>query len=177
MEPFSALLALCAGNSPVSGEFPAQRPETRSFDVFFDLRVNKRLSKQSLGWFETLSRSLWRHRNILKQPLSVWTNVSHHSTITCNILNTPKQIYIYISVMYLNDSCYNLTLLCHLGHCVTVWNPQICTVFAYIHIHTYIYIYMYIFSSYHMDNLPIYSRLRLVYWYSVIHKIFKKICV
>ena len=38
---------LCAGNSPVSGEFPAQRPVTRSFEVFFDLRPNKRLSKQS----------------------------------------------------------------------------------------------------------------------------------
>ena len=34
----SALLAICAGNSPVAGEFPAQRPVTRSFDVFFDLR-------------------------------------------------------------------------------------------------------------------------------------------
>ena len=53
---------LC-GNSPVPGEFPA-RPVTRSFDVFFDLRLNKRLSKQSWGWwFETLSRSLWRHCN------------------------------------------------------------------------------------------------------------------
>ena len=46
------------------GEFPAQRPVTRSFDVFFDLRLNKRLSKQSWGWwFETPSCSLWRHRN------------------------------------------------------------------------------------------------------------------
>ena len=35
METFSALLAICAGNSPVPGEFPAQRPVTRSFDVFF----------------------------------------------------------------------------------------------------------------------------------------------
>ena len=62
----SALLALCAGNSPVSGEFPTQRPVTRSFDVFFDLRPNKRLSKQSWGWwFETLSSPLWRHRNEL----------------------------------------------------------------------------------------------------------------
>ena len=65
MEPFSALLAICAGNSPVPGEFPAQRPVTHSFDVFFDLRLNKRLSKQSWGWwFETLSRPLWRHRNV-----------------------------------------------------------------------------------------------------------------
>ena len=37
METFSVLLASCAGNSPVTGEFPAQRPVTRSFDVFFDL--------------------------------------------------------------------------------------------------------------------------------------------
>ena len=36
------------------GEFPTQRPVTRSFDVFFDLRLNNRLSKQWLGWwFET----------------------------------------------------------------------------------------------------------------------------
>ena len=60
METFSALLALCAGNSPVTGEFSSQRPVTRSFDVFFDLRLNKRLSKQSWGWwFETPMRSLW----------------------------------------------------------------------------------------------------------------------
>ena len=47
METFSALLALCAWNSPVTGEFHTQRPVTRSFDVFFDLRLNKLLSKQS----------------------------------------------------------------------------------------------------------------------------------
>ena len=50
MEAFSALLALCAGNSSVLVEFPTQRPVTRSFDVFFDLRLNKRLSRQSWGW-------------------------------------------------------------------------------------------------------------------------------
>ena len=64
METFSALLAICAGNSPVPGEFLAQRPVTRSFDVYFDLSPNKRLSKQCWGWwFETQSRPLWRHRN------------------------------------------------------------------------------------------------------------------
>ena len=46
METFSALVALCAGNSLVTGEFPAQSPVTRSFDVFFDLHLNKELSKQ-----------------------------------------------------------------------------------------------------------------------------------
>ena len=40
METFSALLVLCAGNSPVIGEFPAQRPVTQTFHVFFDLCLN-----------------------------------------------------------------------------------------------------------------------------------------
>ena len=57
LETFSAILAICAGNPPVTGEFPAQMPVTRSFDVFFDLRLTKRLSKQSRGWwFKTPSR-------------------------------------------------------------------------------------------------------------------------
>ena len=43
---------------------PTQRPATQNFDVFFDLRLNKRLSKQSTRrWFETPWRSLWRHSN------------------------------------------------------------------------------------------------------------------
>ena len=80
METFSALLAICAGNSPVTGEFPAQRPATQSFDVFFDLRLNKRLSKQSWGWwFETLSQPLWRHRNALKISQQ-WLQV-HQATV------------------------------------------------------------------------------------------------
>ena len=46
------------------GEFPTQRPVTRGFDAFFDLRLNKRLSKQPRGWWiETQSWSLWRHCN------------------------------------------------------------------------------------------------------------------
>ena len=54
METLSALLAICTGNAPITGEFHALRPVTRSFDVFFDLRLNKRLTKQSWGWwFET----------------------------------------------------------------------------------------------------------------------------
>ena len=60
METFSALLAICVGNSQVTGEFPTQRPVRRSFDVYFDLHPNK-----SWGWWsETPSRPLWRHRNV-----------------------------------------------------------------------------------------------------------------
>ena len=64
MEAFSALLAICAGIHPVPGEYPTQRPVTRSLDVFFDPRLDKRLSKQSRGWwFEAPATSLWRHYN------------------------------------------------------------------------------------------------------------------
>ena len=69
----SASLALCAGNSPDIGEFPAQKPMTRSFDVSFDLRMNKRLSKHSwCWWFETPSRTLWRHCNVLQLRSRHW---------------------------------------------------------------------------------------------------------
>ena len=55
---------------------------TRSFEVFFDLRPNKRLSKQSWGWWsETPSSSLWRHRNdpwlVLGQPCDCPIDLSH----------------------------------------------------------------------------------------------------
>ena len=62
VETFSALLTLCEGNPPVTGEFPSQRPVMRNFDVCIDLHLNKRLSKQlRRRWFETPTSSLWRH--------------------------------------------------------------------------------------------------------------------
>ena len=71
----SALLAFCAGNSPVPGEFPAQRPVTRSFDVFVDLQLNKQLSKQRWRcWFEMSSHSLRRHCNVF--DMMNWSRVS-----------------------------------------------------------------------------------------------------
>ena len=78
METFSALLALCAANSPVTGEFLAQRPVTRTFEVFFDLCRDRRLSKQSWGWwYGMISRPLWRHCNArrrLSVTLAIWTS-------------------------------------------------------------------------------------------------------
>ena len=56
MEAYSTLLAICAGNSPVTGVFPAQRPVSRSFDIFFDLRLNN-------GWVNNRETGdLRRHR-------------------------------------------------------------------------------------------------------------------
>ena len=70
---------LCARNSPVTGEFPAQRPVTRSFDVFFDLRLNKQLSKQWWGgWFETPLCPLWRHCNVCRD-YGAW----NHRQLVC----------------------------------------------------------------------------------------------
>ena len=68
MEAFSALFGPLCGEFPVTGEFTSQRPVTRSFDVFFVLRLNKRLNKQSWGWwFGTPWCSLlWRHCNELQ---------------------------------------------------------------------------------------------------------------
>ena len=72
METFSVSLAICAGNSPASGEFPAQRPVTQGFDVFLDLCLNKQLRKQSRGCsFERLSCPLWCHCNALDMLLQL----------------------------------------------------------------------------------------------------------
>ena len=53
------------GDTSLTGDFPSQRPVTRSFDVFFDPRLNQQLNKQwRRWWFETPSHSLWRHCNV-----------------------------------------------------------------------------------------------------------------
>ena len=62
---FSALLAFFVGHTPVTGEFPSQRPVTRNFDIFFDLRPNNWFRKEPWGrWFGAPSRSLWRYCNV-----------------------------------------------------------------------------------------------------------------
>ena len=62
LETFSALLELCEGNLLVTCGFPSQSTVTRRFDVFFDLRLSKKVSKHSRRrWFETALRSLWCH--------------------------------------------------------------------------------------------------------------------
>ena len=63
---------------------PAQRPVTQSFDVFFDLCLKNRLSKQSWGWwFEMLSRSLWRHRNVTGKNASVQLMCTVYIILRC----------------------------------------------------------------------------------------------
>ena len=102
METFSALLAICAGNSPVPGECPPQRPVTWSFDVFFDLHLNKRLSKESWGWwFETLLRPLWSHCNVTDSPCGVWGRV--WSSFRLMVLNVSWCVVL----VYWREICYS----------------------------------------------------------------------
>ena len=110
---FSALLALCSRNLPITGEFPTQRPVTRSFDVFFYLRLNKGLNKQLWGWwFEMHSRSLWRHCNdvcahqcgirvyvvtrLFPSAFSLW--IEKYLVVDCFISNVGKSYDIIIII-------------------------------------------------------------------------------
>ena len=107
MEIFSALLALCAGNSPVSGEFPTQRPVTRSFDIFSDLRLNKLLSKHWWGrWFETPSHPLWRHCNGVAAGRALGAVISKFKMLKSVGYVTFKKMYdADVETVYEYNSC------------------------------------------------------------------------
>ena len=89
---FSVTGPLCG---EFTGEFPAHRPVTRSFDVFFDMCLNTRLSKQSWGWwFETQSRQLWRHCNVLNIKFCQWRGKPNlNSVLKIHVLNCIKWIF------------------------------------------------------------------------------------
>ena len=57
METFSALLAICTGNSPVTGEFPAHKGQRRGALMFFWIcaRINGWVNNREAG-------DLMRHR-------------------------------------------------------------------------------------------------------------------
>ena len=92
------------------GDFPTQRPVTRSFDVFFDLRLNKRWNKQPWGWwFETPSRSSWRQCN--GHSVTWWNdgtylsaNDSRHTlvSVTTKQLFCTKKQYVRCSYVQLH---------------------------------------------------------------------------
>ena len=85
------VIGLCVGNSPVTFEFPSQRPVTHSFDVFVDLRVNKRLSEQSRRrWFETPSPLLWRHYN---ETITTHPSLYSYGDTENSVLQLHKQFH------------------------------------------------------------------------------------
>ena len=92
METFSTIRALCVGNSPGTSEFFTQRSVMRSFDAFFDLNLNKQLSKQSRHWwFEMPLHSLWHHCNasFLRMGNSMAFLLLFINTVPINALAPP----------------------------------------------------------------------------------------
>ena len=142
------LLAFCAGNSTVAGEFPAQRPVTRSLGASFDLRLNKRLSKQSRGWwFETPSCPLRRHCKVTmmvaealvicrypaittSMAVRLWPHlwlfgVGHHGVCRCSgatsALDHPHQLWPWYDVEYIKQNGYHVAVIKH-----TVFDSCLC---------------------------------------------------
>ena len=97
------------------GEFPTQRPVTRSFDVFFDLRLNKRLSKQPWGWwFETPSWSFWRQCNENRHTWNFLSWCEWNNDILISIWNQPLEYGLAVSNNQLLHD--NGSLCCHMPH-------------------------------------------------------------
>ena len=81
------------------GESPAQRPVTRSFDVFFHLRLNQRLSKQPWGWwFETPAWSLWRRRNEMNNIGISRSQIASTRGPATNMVQLPSQHVLVITL-------------------------------------------------------------------------------
>ena len=121
-----ALLDICAGNSHVPGEFPSQRPVTQIFDVFFDLHLNKRLSKKSRRWwFETPSRQLRRHCNgcgeITVIEIGTDTSMTQETINSNRVLKRQasrviKPTISQTSGRYSSEERYRVSILvCHIG--------------------------------------------------------------
>ena len=111
-----------------SGRFPSQRPGTRSLDVFVDLRLNKRLSKQSkLRWSETPSRSLWRHCDetlcVSQCPINNDTNQAKVITLLLT-----DRIYGYINIYaFLCVSFFTI----YTRSCLNLPKPVCCKIYEW----------------------------------------------
>ena len=103
METFSALPAFCAGNSPVTGEFPAQRPVTRSFDVLFYLRFGH---VETVNWANNGDAgdlrlcSLWRHCNVICFLTPEVADSRHEHRYTQDLLHKSIMSYFNIFIPY-----------------------------------------------------------------------------
>ena len=123
MENFPALLVICARNSPATGEFPAQRPVTRSFAVFFDLHLNERLCKQSWGWwFETPSLPLWRHSNVINVcwalkacncPKVMHCDYKAPKILPYRMESVSTTCYVTLAVSYFGNPFLHINLIFH----------------------------------------------------------------
>ena len=108
---FSALLALCEGNSMGPREFPAQRPVTRCFEIFLDLRLNKRLVNNREAGDLRRHRALYDVTVMMYQNTYSWFAFCHRTAVpmhrlicykyvTVFMLNTPIKTYIYFKLFF-----------------------------------------------------------------------------
>ena len=104
------------GNPPVTGGFPSQRPVTRSFDVFFDLRLFKRLSEQSRRWwFYTPLRSLWR----TSLQWFTWTKINLHYPYHFHAVSANRILWVYAGFWW-----YHGILMVHLQDSVGAFGAK-----------------------------------------------------
>ena len=125
MGTFSTLLTLCAGNSPVIDEFSPHTPVTWSFDIFFDLCMNKRHR-----WFETPSCSLWLHCN----DCSNFTLICIHGKYIVSISRTLTLLWYdwvffrFVCILFEMGYPYSYTNIMHfylLFNWVCLWYDEI----------------------------------------------------
>ena len=135
IETFSALQALCEGNPPVAGRFPSQRPVTRGFIVFFDLPLNKRISKQSRRrWFETPSCSLWRHYYGLRTDdrpgeMQIWKRNFIHIMRATSWILIERSIFDSYRRLAFSNRCKSMPIAKVIDTCICLFNGWLCDSF------------------------------------------------
>ena len=99
-------------------------PHTKASDAdlwcfFFYLCLNKWLSKQSWGWWcETLSRSLWRHRNEIRTYLYSRFNYELINLLWCGCLDWVPGVLDYDYLLW---------------GCLVTWNDSNIDIFIYVY--------------------------------------------
>ena len=146
------LLALCVGNSPVTDEFPSQKPVMQSLNIFFDLRLHKRLSKQSrCRRFETPLCSLWCDCNVRSISLcyQVESNISiiHLRCKSPPPQKNPKKTTTLQRQLVLDNSfTFHFSLSFSDNISLWIW---ICVIPSDV----YLFIYIFVFSSLHPSHI------------------------
>ena len=115
----SALLALCAGNSPVTGEFPAQRPVTWSFGVFFVLFMFRR-------WRHNWLRKALRDVTIVTRAHKIMISISSDISFMHSLIHgrSCKKIVLTKTIFWVNILCYSSSFRCSMLSSLTVFRES-----------------------------------------------------
>ena len=149
-------------NGPLWGEStghrwsPSQRPMGQSFDIFFDLRLNKQLSKQLMRrWFGAPSRSLWHHGNmntficipkgrwpytlvdcrpyyVIASTLVIWTAKGQHLSLNLKWLCVSRHSIMMLLKFADCRQCYFLNRIVWHDYVLHIARQYHCRAFCYI---------------------------------------------